>query len=202
MIDPVPTFAQPVVGFRVWKLARDGMLLPRTLSALQRLEVEPWQPGRNDARCMYLGRTRGPHSSPDQHCDCGLHAYHDVSQLTRAARADGLVAGAVTAWGDLQVHRGGFRAQHAQVVALAFPDSPGMAAPARAAARRYGVPLVTAAELQGCAAPYGAPLPASVRPARWKLPRAWRTGGRRHRRSAPGPSQGGRADHDGFIATQ
>ena len=172
-------FVQPVVGFRVWKLSAEGALLPRAVSALARLEAEPWQPGRNDARCMYLGRSRGPHPPPHADCDCGLHAYHDLARMARAARAEECVGGAIAAWGDLQVHRSGFRAQHAQVVALAIPDTVGMAARARLAAARYDVPLVGCDELQACAAAHGAPLPGAVRPARR---RPWTAGGRSRRK--------------------
>ena len=137
------------------------------MSALKRLEVEAWHPGRNDAACVYVGRSRGPHASPDLRCDCGLHAYHDISAMARAAGADGCIGGAVVAWGDMEVHVDGFRAQYAQVVALAVPDTARLAVPAKEAARRYAVPLVALAELQDRAAVHGEPLPVSVRPARW-----------------------------------
>lgn len=162
----MPLFVQPVVGFRVWRLDRDGTLLPRAVSALHWLDVEPWLPGRNDAVCVYEGRSRAPHRSPDGDCDCGLHACHEVSQVARAARADGCIAGAIAAWGDLQVHRTGFRAQHAQIVALAMPERSALTAPARAAARRYVVPLVDFSELGACAADHGAPLVRCAVPAR------------------------------------
>ena len=160
-----PTFVEPVVGFRAWKLTPDGKLLPRAVSAMARLHAEPWQPGVNDARCMYVGFTREPHPVPGEGCDCGLYAHHDAAELRRYHRGDD-VLGAIVGWGDLQVHDNGFRAQHAQVVALVAPTSGALVEPARLAAERYGVPLVPGAALAECAAASGSPLPADVTPTR------------------------------------
>lgn len=191
MTVAVPMFVQPVIGFRVWRLGADGLLLPRAVSALERLAAEPWRPGRNDARCMYLGRSRALHRSPRADCDCGLYAYHEVARMARAARAEDCIGGAVAAWGDLEVHRTGFRAQHAQVIALALPDEAKLVASAQLAAARYGVALVPCDELHGRAAAAGAPLPESARPARRRL---W-TSARRESSDADAParSEGGRA---------
>lgn len=167
MTASAPLFVLPVLGFRVWKLTIDGSLLPRAVSALEHLNVEPWRRGRNDARCVYVGISREPHAVPGERCDCGLHAHHEVGQLRRPSRTEDLLLGAVVAWGALQVHRTGFRAEHAQVVALAAPESSRLAAPARAAAERYGVPLVAYDELDRYVATHGAQLPNSVRPTRW-----------------------------------
>lgn len=114
----------------------------------------------------------------------------DVARAYRPSRADGCIAGAVVAWGTLQVHRDGFRAEHAQVVALAAPDSAELVALAHAAAERYGVPLVAYDELDRHAAAHGQPLPASIRPPRrpWLPGWVWKMSSRRDTagaRSAP-----------------
>ena len=61
-------------------------------------------------------------------------------------------------WGRIEAHRDGLRAQHARVCALA--RRPG----AVAIARRLGVDVVDAPDLETAAAAYGAPLPASLVP--------------------------------------
>jgi glycine cleavage system H lipoate-binding protein len=91
---------------------------------------------------------------------CGLYALTDPGDRRLDFRADQAV-GAIAAWGELEVHRTGFRAQHACVTALALPDRAGYEqreALARAA-ERYGVPLVAADRLSDEALRHGAPLP-------------------------------------------
>jgi glycine cleavage system H lipoate-binding protein len=145
-----PDFLQAVVGYRAWHVEEDGLLRPWTFMAL------PWQPGANRAVCARDVR----HSPPVADCMCGLYALTDPSDRRLDFQADQAV-GAVAAWGDLEVHRSGFRAEHACVTALALPDRAGFEqreALARAA-ERYGVPLVAADRLSNEALRHGAPLP-------------------------------------------
>ncbi|MFJ4107929.1 hypothetical protein [Oerskovia enterophila] len=53
-------------------------------------------------------------------CDCGLHGFLTGS-LTYANR-DSSVSGVVRAFGNVTVHERGFRASHAEIVALYMPD--------------------------------------------------------------------------------
>lgn len=173
MTASVSTFMQPVLGFRAWKLTPDGDLLPRAVSALEHLDAGPWRRGRNDALCMYAGITRTAHAAPDADCDCGLYAYHEVASVRREWQAQDCVVGAIVGWGNLQVHRTGFRAERAQVVALASPASPNLTIPARLAAAHHGVPLVSFDELRPRAAVHGAALPIAVRPSGGKPFATW-----------------------------
>jgi glycine cleavage system H lipoate-binding protein len=145
-----PDFVEAVVGYRAWHIEDDGLLRPWTFTAL------PWQPGANRAVCARDVR----HAPPVADCMCGLYALTDPGDRRLDFRADQAV-GAIAAWGDLEVHRTGFRAEHACVTALALPDRAGFEqreALARAA-ERYGVPLVTADRLSDEALRHGAPLP-------------------------------------------
>jgi glycine cleavage system H lipoate-binding protein len=145
-----PDFLEAVVGYRAWHVEEDGLLRPWTFMAL------PWQPGANRAVCARDVR----HSPPVADCMCGLYALTDPADRRLDFRADQAV-GAIAAWGDLEVHRSGFRAEHACVTALALPDRAGFEqreALARAA-ERYGVPLVAADCLSDEALRHGAPLP-------------------------------------------
>ena len=160
-----PDFVEPVVGFRAWRLADDGELVPWTVSS-----AGGWRPGVNTAVC-HIARfaqavgdapRRTPrHRPPAATCMCGLYALHDARD-PRIAPADGSALGAVVAWGDLEVHATGFRAEHACVVALALPDrtSDEQRARLHRAPARYGVPLVPSRHLEATAREHGAPLPA------------------------------------------
>jgi glycine cleavage system H protein len=150
MAEPAPDFVEAVAGYRAWHIEDDGLLRPWTFTAL------PWQPGANRAVCARDVR----HEPPVADCMCGLYALTDPSDRRLDFRADQAV-GAVAAWGDLEVHRTGFRAEQACVTALALPERAGFeqrAALARAA-ERYGVPLVAPDRLSDEALRHGAPLP-------------------------------------------
>ena len=95
---------------------------------------------------------------------CGLHALHDPADRRLALRQP--TVGAIAAWGELEVHAAGFRAEYARVIALAY--GPGSLAERggrlRQAARRYDVGLVPIAELEPEALELASPLPATALP--------------------------------------
>ena len=77
-----------------------------------------------------------------------------------------MVCGAVASWGRLRVHGDGFRAEHACVVALAYPPET-RADEVRKLERvavRYRVELVPLDRLEQAASRHGSPLPDSLRP--------------------------------------
>jgi glycine cleavage system H lipoate-binding protein len=145
-----PDFLQAVVGYRAWHVEADGRLRPWTFTALA------WERGANEAVCARDVR----HQPPVADCMCGLYALTDPADRRLDFRADQAV-GAVAAWGDMEVHRTGFRAQHACVTALALPDRADhdQRVALELAAERYGVPLVPADRLSAEALRHGAPLP-------------------------------------------
>ncbi len=131
MTDP-PVYSECVIGFRSWYAGSDHTLWPAgwvPAASEARSVHRPWRAGPNTAACPLAD-----HLAPDRHCTCGLYAGFDVP-----APEHGFVVGAVAAWGLVQVHRDGFRAEHAQITALA--DDPARTG-ARAIAARYGVALV------------------------------------------------------------
>jgi hypothetical protein len=153
-----PIYVLPVVGFRVWFVDDDGCLWPRTseFAITRALVTEPWAVGTNHARCLLEGVGRPFHPVPANDCMCGLYGWHSPAAALRACRAgSGLIAGAIIAWGDLQVHPSGFRAEHARPVALAAPAHAGglrrwvHVPPGRVyrAAERYGIPAVDREQL-------------------------------------------------------
>ena len=166
---PPPDFLEPVVGYRAWSLSDEGELVPWTL-----VSAGAWVSGVNTAVCHIrrfaaevgdpsLSRRRR-HRPPAADCMCGLYALHDATDPRIAPSRAGAL-GAIVAWGDIEVHATGFRAEHACVVALALPlgASPVEHERLRRAAARYRVPLVPQAQLAATAHEHGSPLPAFSR---------------------------------------
>ncbi|MCB0857348.1 MAG: hypothetical protein KDB57_04405 [Solirubrobacterales bacterium] len=117
----VPYLAGTIIGVREWR--GSGNLGPMFIAA----EEFEWKSdgGATEARCA-----RG-HDAPAPSCECGLYAYHPWSVpgrvlLERSGRSGASVRGLVAAWGKVEVHGDGFRAQYAKPVA--FIHEPGAAA--------------------------------------------------------------------------
>jgi hypothetical protein len=150
-VSAAPDLASPVVAFRSWRIS-GGRL------------VSPFIPCRWDGRVMHAEcfdanrtLTRGtgwlaePHSSPDPRCQCGIYGYFAPGPRSWYGEAY-WCEGVITAWGRIEVHRDGFRAEHARVEALAAPEQhpfPHAIDAVREAAGRLRVPLVT--DLRGFA---------------------------------------------------
>lgn len=173
-----PDLTTEVIGYRQWRVTVELELRAAHKS------TQKWTRGDNTAVCIpdndaLTGRPRKAcKHSPSEDCNCGIYALHDPSDFwygkggskngrlgfALSSDTDPLVSGVIIAWGALQVHHGGFRAQHARIVALALPESPRDAAVARAAASAYAVPCVPIEELPGIASEFGIPIPEELRP--------------------------------------
>lgn len=88
-------------------------------------------------------------------CSCGLYALTSVWDARLNPHV--LAVGAIVAWGDIEVHFTGFRAQSAVIVGLGLPDGCDVSHQRRLvlAAQRYGVPLVPVAGLPATAGEHG-----------------------------------------------
>jgi hypothetical protein len=168
-----PDLIEPVLGYRVWRV-RDGLLHPWC-------QHGPWlpqQPQRAD--CLRAGTT---HIAPASGCHCGFHALHSLdaklgsySVRDYATAADGRhmgvfgrvqgwvgwVAGAVVAWGRLEVHVNSFRAEYAKPVAIIRGAREQMC---HDVARRYSCALVSIDDIEEVARRYGRAIPERLRPA-------------------------------------
>lgn len=126
-------FAEPVLGFRIWALDDDGHLRGAAFDQL-------WTPGENVAVC----RAGKPHpTAPVAGCRCGFNALH--ARPPKAYQyGPGYVAGAIAAWGEIEWHRTGFRAERACVLGLCWDDftSEARKRTIERAAKRYGVEVV------------------------------------------------------------
>ncbi len=145
----VPLLTEALPGFRAWRLDSEGRLWPAAASAA-------WAPGVNVARCGH----RIGHDAPAGNCTCGLYAFHHLHRQLANER----VIGGIAAWGDMEVHRDGFRAGRARVLALVLdPLTPARERAAlERAAERYAVPLVPRAALVPVVAERTGLLPVSV----------------------------------------
>ncbi|NOY56247.1 MAG: hypothetical protein GXP34_09710 [Actinobacteria bacterium] len=104
----------PVLGYRIWKLTRDGLHGVRvrwngpTLDAACSHGSDGDEIPHTDGRCGRLG--------------CGVYAAKDVHELLQqfvARERRGFAAGVVALTGKVVEHERGYRAAHASVIALA-----------------------------------------------------------------------------------
>jgi hypothetical protein len=96
--------------------------------------------------------------APVADCTCGLYALATVEDDRLRPSVEAV--GAIVAWGDIEVHATGFRAQHAAIVALGMPPHParGHRDELLLAADRYGVAVVPVAALPAAASEFGTPV--------------------------------------------
>lgn len=123
-----------------------------------------WGSGENRASCRHGFRHRAPHHrAPHHECECGLYARYDHEPSW-----NNVVWGLVTAWGDVELHADGFRAEYARVAALVQPVDPplGKYSPVFSCAARYGVPVITMEQFldDSFIAEFGQVVPREMRP--------------------------------------
>lgn len=109
----VPLVAGPIYGLRSWRVS--GARGEECLVAPHR--GTPWPVGGEllKAQCPVTL----VHSPPEPGCGCGLHAWHPTRKAAR--RACGYrreVAGILEAWGAVELHADGFRAECGRPYAL------------------------------------------------------------------------------------
>jgi hypothetical protein len=156
--DPVRCVPEsdPILGFRCWQGRDDGRLYSIEAPA-------KWKPGANHARCIPSVMAECErHPAPEPECVCGFHAYHDLNDRREwFYDRPNLVMGTIAAWGEIEATGVGFRAEYAEILALASP--PVSTRPQRLAARRYGVHLIPFADLARFSLEFAQPLERPVR---------------------------------------
>jgi len=164
-VTEAPDFSEFLGGYRAWFAAADGRLEP--------LRGGPsWIPGTNAAVCGAIEPGRERHAAPAPNCECGLNALHSPArdQFEPICEDASFVIGGVAAWGAIELHLTGFRAQFARIVALETPpcvDKERLRR-LRSAARRYRAPLVSGDELPEAIKATARFLPEEeLRPQRW-----------------------------------
>jgi hypothetical protein len=98
--------AEPVVGWRAWRLRRDEA---GSLCLQPAFRGSPWRP-REPVAAECVRRRR--HGAPKRRCTCGLYGFRDGSEVglggTRLA-----AVGQVSMWGRVVEHDRGYRAEFA-----------------------------------------------------------------------------------------
>lgn len=122
-----PLVAGVICGLRTWRVEWSG----DSGRLGGPIYESPWATGGAPTRASCQtgsGRLRRTHHAPVGSCSCGLYALHPresaVDQLEPALLADDeprfdSVIGIVDAWGKVEVHEEGFRAEYARPRALA-----------------------------------------------------------------------------------
>jgi hypothetical protein len=160
-----PDLIAPVVAFRAWRVVDDALLSPyipcRWDGPVMHAECYP----ANRALLFGRGWLAEPHDPPHRDCRCGIYAYHRPGTQTYFGEWE-WTEGIVTAWGRIEAHATGLRAQHARVEALGLPPSnePTRRRSVQTIAERLGVRLVPRDDLAEAAVDHGAPLPDSLLP--------------------------------------
>lgn len=162
------TLTGEVLGFRCW------LTLNELLWSTSFNRHGPWTPGTNTAAC-YANYQKVEHDAPHHTCRCGLYAMHQpvINKTVRLPTMYGpnlhravLIMGAIAAWGRVEVHRDGFRAEKTRVLGLARSSDLDLPSPGNLdeVACHYSVPVVDTIEtLQRLVADY-APVPPALRP--------------------------------------
>ncbi|WP_018332406.1 hypothetical protein [Actinomycetospora chiangmaiensis] len=108
--DPTPDLAEPVAGWRVWRV-HTGAGGPEIVSPVRPVG---W-PAR---RRMTAACDRGCATVPTPTCGCGLYALADPVGLPPNTAGQGRVVGCTALWGRTIEHTGGFRAEHGYPLVL------------------------------------------------------------------------------------
>jgi hypothetical protein len=160
-----PDLSAPVAGFRAWRIANGRLVSPYIPCR--------WEGRVMHARCYDANRvlTRGegwldePHGSPHPDCQCGIYAYHSPG-LRSYYGEQWWCEGVIAAWGRIEVHADGMRAEFARVEALGVPDlgNPHVRPAVEAIGADLGVPVLAAGELPEMADALGGRIPHGLRP--------------------------------------
>lgn len=115
-----PFMAGSILGLRRWRTDR---LLRTLISGASGAE---WDATGGATRAVCDIRPRRHHTPPGRDCSCGLYAWHAGHRghwLTRRMASQSLrtVVGVVEAWGRIELHPMGFRAEFARPIAFLSP---------------------------------------------------------------------------------
>jgi hypothetical protein len=154
--DRAPDLAEPLLGWRLWRLSERPGGTVALVSVVRRVE---WPTRRElDATCLgpqwtWRPRRRREHRAPEQRCRCGIYAAAGVEQALTylevcrgvARRRPPAALGVVKLWGRVLECERGWRGTHAYPARLYVlgPEPPEQYDPWRLARglAGYGVPV-------------------------------------------------------------
>jgi hypothetical protein len=147
-IGRAPDLIDAVVAFKKWRIV-DGRL---------RSVYEPifWLDPVQHAECLAPNRSSPPHEAPHSGCTCGIYASHEPDYAFPTVDYRG-VSGILTAWGNIEVHADGLRAEWVQVEALATYDrwSRRQTEAVHTVAENIGSDLIDLYDLEAAVGSYG-----------------------------------------------
>jgi hypothetical protein len=155
-----------IIGWRDWTLDAHGTLHPLSMATPD----NAWTAGVNEARCC----GDPTHAAPVHECECGLYARYDLAGVNGSSLRS--ISGVILAWGAVELHADGFRAQFAEILCLVC----GLDAPVlermvvEQVADRYGVPVLSQEKAIAQAQEFGRFVPSELRPEPDLTP--WRPG--------------------------
>lgn len=136
-----PDLVGAIAAYREWHVDLTKRADPALASA--GAGEYDWKPGTNQAECFanpiaamaqaanslgiaHIFGKALEHQAPVEGCTCGLYALHDPPSIPFPQRAteDLIVTGVVRAWGNLEVHASGVRAEYAEVLAIGSNSAP------------------------------------------------------------------------------
>jgi hypothetical protein len=161
-----PDLIAPVVAFRAWRVIGARLLSPNIPVRWEgRTMHAACHPVHKRIMLGWRGWLEAEHASPHPDCQCGIYAYHRPGRRNWFGEFD-WVEGIVTAWGRLEAHADGLRAEHARIEALVVPggDQRVRAPVVERIAERLGADLVERGDVEAAARRYGARLPESLIP--------------------------------------
>jgi hypothetical protein len=122
MTEEPTLIAGTLHGLREWRVKRGAL----TLRSGDFADPTEWEPHGQWTTAVCATPGAHTHAPPGHQCGCGLYAYHPdraTAGSAFVAAQMGRVVGIVEAWGRVEVHVGGFRAQFA--CPHAFVRAPG-----------------------------------------------------------------------------
>lgn len=116
-----PDLTEHVVGYREWNVDwSKGTLGPVGIGGAPWLP-RTWQQAECRGGGRYGGRAPYGHRAPHPECHCGLYAVFGLPDApSYSGKQPHRIWGVVQAKGRIEVHRNGFRAEHARPVMLAL----------------------------------------------------------------------------------
>lgn len=168
-----PELEDEVVGFRAWRTTEFGELRSQVSDAW-------WTRGDQRAVCRirdFDSNRTACVDAPVHECSCGLYARYSITATSPTMLSREYAVGIIQAWGRMELHPNGLRAQYMRIGALLSLDhrflQPGHYERLRCSAKRYGVPLLTIDHLEDAdsmASEYGDIVPIELRPRVHVLP--------------------------------
>ena len=150
-----PDLVQPLIGYRLWRIGDDGLWSAYV--------DERWRRGVHTGVCLAGAAHRD--AVPGHDCTCGIYAWYGRCRTLSWAATSHLVAGAVSLWGDVELHPFGMRARHAMIVSLVLPRRRGTKQRwIKDVAVDLDVEAVPARCLEAEALRHGSPVPAGMAP--------------------------------------